>query len=411
MYIALIFLVLIFFFSMRGYENAGAVFVGFYSLTAISGYLGLRVFTFAYDMPFKFGDSLSAAQFLAAEKAFFIALLSFVIGYTFLSDRPEHKIRTKKSTTKRKRRAGTVSKKSALTLGAFLLSLVLLISAYNGIGIIERVDYLPESINRVFKSLGILLTPAVLIYAHHIKVSKITIVFLYLSYFIVFFGMGSRSLALLPVSYLIANFVSSENGLNVKKVLFAGLAAILCISIALSAREAYTHGVYPYIKQVASGGLDTNTLLFAYNYGTAYSYSLTAYLLDTMSYDFGYFWTSVDPRLGSMIDWPNISLDLKVNRFVPYNTISELFFIGWPVAGFYYFLAGAFFAYCERFSMNRSRLLRFIVAIFVLFFTLYSLQYNLRSATRIIYYLAFLLLAYQSLLVAKSLVKTSHHNI
>lgn len=410
MYVVLILVVLVFFLARRGFENAGAIFVGIYTLSAISGYLGFRVFSFAYGMPFQFGDSLSTAQFVVAEKAFLVALLAFSIGYMSSSKKPRTVSNQSRTRILRKRTPGKISKKSLVAFCGFVLSISLLIVAYGGFGLFAREEYLPETIDRVFKSLGILLTPAVLIYAHYFKVPRTMLFTFYATFLLLFFGMGSRSLVLLPVSYLLASFVSSKNEIGIKKLVISGVAALACISIALTVRQASTHGIFPYAVHLRSGGLPTDILLLAFNYGTAFSYSITAYLLDSMNYNLSYFWTSIDPRLGWMVGWPEISKELKINIHAPYNTISELFYIGWPVAGTYYFLVGAFFAYCERISSARSRLLHFAVYISVLFFTIYSLQYNLRSATRIVYYMLALLVAYTGVLAVLFLLKSTNRN-
>ena len=387
MYVILIVLVLGFLVSRRGYQNAGAIFVGIYAITAVCGYLGFRVFSFAYGMPFRFGDSLSVSHFVAAEFAFLVAVLAFVAGYMMLSERYGKARPQSQPQRIRSRRPGTISTKNAIAMAGFIVSVSLLLAAYGWVGIFERSEYLPNTINRVFKSLGILLTPGVLVYAHYYKVPRSALVIFYLSYLLLFFGMGSRSLVLLPISYVMASFFSPGGGIGLKKLSISAGATILLVSIALSVRDTSTHGVIPYAQDIVSNGLEEELMLLAFNYVSAFSYSLTAYLSDSMYYEVNYLWVSLDPRLGFMIGWPAVSENLKINPYAPYNTISELYFFGWSVVGAYYFAIGSIFALCERYSRNRSRILHFVVYISVLFFTIYSLQYNLRSSTRIIYYI------------------------
>jgi hypothetical protein len=174
-------------------------------------------------------------------------------------------------------------------------------------------------------------------------------------------------------------------------LLVAAVASIFLLPTPLALRGSSDHGLVPYLSTLfdepsAGTGLDAagSNILFSYALTGAVAFH---------AHPIGWSWAlvSLDPRPGQFTDWYTIQPLLRVNAATPDNTLGELASLGlWPVFGFF-LVVGAVFGYLDR-RIRRllsegntfAALLLFALASF---FVLETLQYNLRSSSRLIYYL------------------------
>ena len=101
--------------------------------------------------------------------------------------------------------------------------------------------------------------------------------------------------------------------------------------------------------------------------------------------------TSISPLPGFLTEWPRIQEYLRLNEHVPYSGLGELLNYGVLVGSSYFFIVGLYVSHIDRkirIELAKGGLL-YVASMFglLMIFMLTLWQYNLRSATRIIYYL------------------------
>ena len=277
---------------------------------------------------------------------------------------------------------------SVLSFPYIVTPAVLFVSSY-GWDLFSRTEYIPENIGS-FKFLGKVILVIMLFQLRAIVKSEILISFVYVLYFFILLGYGSRMLALLPLINFISLSTNSRSRGGFFDLAFHLLLCILFVMIVIQFRRLSVHGIFPYLNDLFTNGINLDIAIFAVNYLTTYSYSLTAFLTSEISYSNSYFYTSINPMFGNIAGWPEIKDGLRVNRYVPYNGLSELATTGYGVLAMYFISVGFLLKGMERY-FYRSFLGIMVVMCISGLFTVEILQYNLRSATRLLYYSAILL--------------------
>lgn len=122
------------------------------------------------------------------------------------------------------------------------------------------------------------------------------------------------------------------------------------------------------------------------------------------------FHISIDARLGFMTEWSEISEYVRMNVFAPYNAISELYFMGSHYIFFYFYCAGLITGLLTSVS-RKNNFINVITLVVVFIFTIFTLQYNLRSATRYIYLELVLLVIFFIWNNFKLLILSSKRNV
>jgi hypothetical protein len=154
------------------------------------------------------------------------------------------------------------------------------------------------------------------------------------------------------------------------------------------------HGIIPYISEILNTGVELDLFFLALNILTSFSYSLTAYLSANIEYTYEYFIVSINPALGSMVGWDELSTNLRVNKYVPYNGLSELTAIGFGAMFSYFFIAGFLLKFMEI-RMSQIGLIGYAFTFCICaLFSVEILQYNLRSSTRTLYYGIFIFIVF-----------------
>ena len=196
--------------------------------------------------------------------------------------------------------------------------------------------------------------------------------------------MGSRLMVLIPAFALIKGL--SEVKLNYCKIILYVLLAFVSLVIAIQFRRLDSHGLIPYLYNLIQNGIDVDLVMFIIHYTFTFSFGLTTFLIENLEYQPEYLIYSLHILPSSLLDSASeIEKCLRVNKFIPYNGLSEVFFVK-PVGLFYFFIAGIILKSFESALVKLSTYFKFVSYGFVLWFTFSTLQYNLRGCTRILYY-------------------------
>ena len=348
----------------------------FFSITLTVGVLGFNVFTFSYEMPFMLGDNLAVSEFISAASFFFTVTISYIFGVLLA----KFFIKNKYSALHFNFSIPSYFECILVVLPAFFL-----VSAYGMDNLMYRGEYIPENI-QAFKFLGKVTSMIILLFLHNMFKSRLAISFVYLMYFLIFLSYGTRMMAVLPLCYFISYSYFSSKKAGLLRLVMAIALSLLLGALALQVRRLGFHGLLPYLNNIFEYGINFDLLMVSVNYLTSFSYSLTAYLNSNIHYNVNDFYISIHPLSGSDVGWRQHSELLRVNKYVPYNAISELASMGGGVLSSYFLIAGFCLKYVE---IKASKLglvgIAFSFCVCVLF-TMECLQYNLRSATRILYY-------------------------
>ncbi|EKO3918580.1 hypothetical protein GI293_003778 [Vibrio fluvialis] len=212
-------------------------------------------------------------------------------------------------------------------------------------------------------------------------------IFKYLIYFFSFFilfGASSRYVIMVPLLYMVGTYIKYSQ-IKIRTVVINSL--ILCSSLVfvLQIRNEVYHGIVPNIHHLFSEGLDREYLFLGINYALSFSLYGTAYVLENFTHNAEAFYLSITPLPSSMIDIDVVLQEHKMIGPSPISAISALVLSGFlTLTVFYFFLGFVFSNLLERLK-GKSLFYFIILGLFVLF-VLFSVQYNLRGATRFIYF-------------------------
>lgn len=210
---------------------------------------------------------------------------------------------------------------------------------------------------------------------------------------LILFGRASRTLAALPVFLLLGWKLSTKKPVRWWHIALVAIATVFLLQLPLALRsnengvgllnlsEAFISDPGAVMARFDPAGVAGNLLFSAPLAGLVGSIPLAPETL----------WISITPVGGETAGWTALSPYLKVNASTPYNTIGELAAHGWTALALVPLLIGAVFALAERIASNLPGLLAsagllMVVAVAALY-SVQILQYNLRSSTRLVWYL------------------------
>ena len=282
----------------------------------------------------------------------------------------------------------------------FLLGVIVFVFILIGVGpsnIWLRDVYLPVEV-RGAKIIGFALTPFVVMLLGYsfLRVKHLyrsLILIMMAMYFVLYFALASRWFAFMLVLFMLGVLMCRPSSKKIKLlVVFSAIFAFLLLLVPLSLRALEAHGLYPYFLAVIGdsviidwGQLEkmTNNLLF--------SYSLTGHIIMYENIDIKHLMISINPLPGSLVGWYESVDVLRVNPYTPFNAPGELLNHGVLYAAVFYFMLGVYFSSLDNkinqyLTKNKLLLSALLVGLAVLY-TISSLQYNLRSGLRLIYYI------------------------
>jgi len=228
------------------------------------------------------------------------------------------------------------------------------------------------------------------------KVLGVTGIAMYLA---VFFALGTRLLAIVPALLVAAYLLTPHRPSPWKTVavLTVGLVtSFALLTLPLGLRGLSLHGFSPYSHALLTRPVEvlqasTSEAMANFMFG----YPLT---LVVASKSQGLSWetvsVSLNPLPGHLTNWYEIAPTLRLNEFTPFNAIGELGHFGLAVVALYFVALGLLFGLTWRLrnSLRRRGAALFSVLVIglTLLICLTATQYNLRSTTRLAYYLVFL---------------------
>lgn len=238
------------------------------------------------------------------------------------------------------------------------------------------------------------------------------LVWVYLAYA---FATGSRLLALVPVLILGIRFlvrIESVEGRrpNIGTLIVALGLTLVFLHLPLALRSAPGDaGLAPYARDI----FHRPSLLWPGNPlssvgNVLFSVPLTGDIaVHRTALPSSFFTTAINPLPGSWTSWPHIQHLLELNQFTPYSSLGELSLYGWPFLVGYFlavgFLAVRMQARFARLAVAGNLVGEIVLSAAFLLFSVELLQYNLRSATRLLWYSGVLLLVVE---VAPSLLRS-----
>jgi hypothetical protein len=295
-------------------------------------------------------------------------------------------------------------RRSLITLAVSAIALMFLVAGVGPLNLIERSLYLPV-VSQPVKSMGLMFTPIASLGLGTLFIRgsrwswRMAALLINLLALIIFFALASRSGAATAMLFAVGILMGRRDsrGAMALAAVWVVLAGILLV-LALALRGFPTQGVTPFVNILMVEGLDvlvhhsgTGIGMVALVGSFPMSLPLTAVVMLAQSLTPADLVASISPLPGVMSGWYQIVDRLRVTPYAPYNAVGELLNYGLSIALPYFFVVGAFFAkldYRVRSSLNREQWIT-AAGVFglTLMFSLTAIQYNLRSATRVIYYL------------------------
>jgi len=203
-------------------------------------------------------------------------------------------------------------------------------------------------------------------------------------------AISTRRLALLPVLFCVGGLVAQPASRRWR----AGLLAALILTpfvmmIPLAMREMDAIGIATLARVPALvGQLDVRWQLQTSANNLFMSLPITIESAKKSAVDpMAYVLTGINPLPGRWTDW--YQNQIRINIYMPFNAVGDLLRAGVWVALLYYAVIGGCFARIELRLRAEGRLGPVLLMLLGLCFAfiVFSLQYPLRSASRMIYYM------------------------
>ncbi|GAA3672632.1 hypothetical protein GCM10023081_08720 [Arthrobacter ginkgonis] len=297
-----------------------------------------------------------------------------------------------------KRRASIKGFSRGLTrlvlFGCAVPLVILFVSA--GGRLLRRTDYIAEAVQVAgISALAVQLAIAAVIVLGYITVSakgavRFWAVLMLVGYLLNFFGTGSRRLAMAPLLFMVGALLARRTRLTYWALAAAALLSFYLLKLPLYLRGLPEHGVLPYMAQMPGFldyevGWESMALNILVSFGIV---GATAYQAPPIPTDA--FWASVNPLGGKAAGWYEYAADMRLNVYTPYAGVGELGNQGTIHVVIYFVIVGVLLALGDRAVLRLAARGHGIVSLALVgmagLFFLYSIQYNLRSSTRMLVY-------------------------
>jgi len=218
---------------------------------------------------------------------------------------------------------------------------------------------------------------------------------LLMAYATIYFSLASRQLPILPLLVLIGWLVSDHRARSPawpRLLLALGMTVVL-YPLPLTLRQLPAHGLQPYAQRL----IDRPALLVSPEVGPLlnnllFAYPLAGYVAYTeLPIAHSAFWIMVSPLPGTSSGWTAIADAQRVNIYTPFNALGQLGNFGWLYLVGYLSAVGWYLAHLryivrKRFPVSWRGASSAAVTGIAGLFSLTSLQYSLRTSSRLVYY-------------------------
>lgn len=292
---------------------------------------------------------------------------------------------------------------AGIILGLALIPLTLYIVGYSPGGLIYRRHYLemagPQlavSASSIFGPVGAVLVSIVLIARQTGVHLRAMAAFLLCGYFVVMTATGSRAVAVLPL-ILIWLYFEFRRPTKLSAFISVGSSLLVFVGLLNSSLvfrlNAVGAGLKPYLELIVeSPGQFFEVRIGQLIGNILFGVPLTGDIVMHGKLDPGYFWTSVNPLPGGFTNWGAILGDLSWGPATPFNAFGELFAYGFGYLAFFMLAVGALISLLDNVILTFSGALRqtltLVAVISLLLFASAVFQYPVRNASRIVWYLA-----------------------
>jgi hypothetical protein len=209
-------------------------------------------------------------------------------------------------------------------------------------------------------------------------------------YVLIFFSMGSRRLALVPIIFTLGVLLASRGRRAVPLLIVSAVLALLLVPVPLFLRGQMLHGLYPYVASLSAFSYtDVDWLATANNTLIAFPLSgITAF--HTAPLPLSTLFIELNPLPGGLAGWYDVKQTLRFNAWTPYPAVGELGNYGGLVMALVWLGVGFVLGYLEmRVRVYRNSTMPvFAVALIGLtaLFAIQALQYSVRSSFRMLVY-------------------------
>ena len=293
-----------------------------------------------------------------------------------------------------------------LQITTVLTTLVCTVSnlfAYGWDGLIYRTYYIPDAnifiiIAQLFGVLTTLL--AAILACRSSRKSKSVALVCFLVALTLIFAKGSRYAVIAFIIFqLLPSIVGAErshSGLVMLKILITVFLSFFLLHASLFFRSDSQYGLAPYITKLpeayyAISDMDYKSLWDSF-LNITFSVPVTEVTIQNGVHDIASLLISLSPLSGDSVGWYEIAQSRRISEEIPFSALGELYGYSPLILVFYFLFVGAVFSIVEYELENSHPKIRGFLVLFsfgfCLLFGLFVLQYNLRSSTRMIYYLA-----------------------
>lgn len=391
-------------------------FVAVYLIIGSLGYICYK-YTPSYMLGF-YNLHISEGELTKGAAGFLIALASFLVGvctYLVFSRKLKRLSKPPIKAQAFKQRGRSMH---AITRGInWILFVPLCIPALLFVvgkgpeNIWSRNVYLIDEYHFVYIAASMLSFPALLAAGYILpknksilwRFSSISVLILYV---ILFLSASTRRVIIAPLVFIIGLAFAGVQRRTVFVLLAVWFVSLPLLSaIPLGLRGMPEQGLAPLLSNIGlilsrGMGVDYFESAMTLTRNITFGVPVTGYVTGVSTIPKDYFVVSIQP-LPSFVDipglppWSNFKDQLRVNDYVPFSAIGELLNQGWIYLVAYYVIVGLITAWVDvntRFFQARHRnFWGFLIACGMLdTFAIISTQYNLRSATRFVYYAVFI---------------------
>lgn len=289
------------------------------------------------------------------------------------------------------------------TIFSTVVCLISNIGAYGIDGLIYRTYYIPDADGYVIVAqlTGVLATllASILACRQSPPLRLISLVCFVIA-FLLIFAKGSRyAVVALLIYYSLPYLVSGNNKSKpfsaVFKTIFVCFIAYFLMHASLYFRSDSQYGLAPYFFKLgeAFDSLSDDEYKSVWDsfLNVTFSLPVTEVTISSAIHEWSHIYIAISPFSGDFAGWYDIAPSRRISEEIPYSALGELYGYSPLALIFYMFSVGAVFSMVEHeLNWSNKRVRGFLVLFtfgFCLLFALFTLQYNLRSATRMIYYL------------------------
>jgi len=356
----------------------------YYHFVCVYTILGTKYADFAKDVPFSFYDLLHPESIDLMTHYFMLASFFFYLGIIVTKNCRLRRVGLDFSNI---RNMFFRIKKTHIIL--IYLFVILCLHVGHGFShIYYRQGYLiGDGGNSYFRIIYTMMLPFSMMILPFLK-GQLMRAMLFCVIFALVFGTSSRNIIIIPVFYAFGMLIR-DNKISIIGQLLTALSVITFSATSIQYRFNDLQGLIPNILYFFSNGIELKFIILAINYLTSFSFFASALTVQDFTIDYAGFYTSINPLPSSMLNVEHMISSQKLNKNAPFTAIGILSQGGAIIVMLYFFVTG----YCwSKFAGNlirNSKLFApFIYVIFFLFMLL-SIQYNLRSVTRYVYYMLF----------------------